>query len=245
MEKSDQEGWMQRTIQCIGPENTGRLRNARVLVAGLGGVGAYAAEHLARAGIGSLTIVDSDRLQKTNMNRQILALQSTLGKPKTQVMKERLNDINPQLDLKTVNSFLKDKQLDDVLKEEYDYVVDAIDTLSPKIFLIYHALDKGHKLVSSMGAGGKLDPAKVKACDISRTYNCRLAKMLRKKLHPLGIRSGFTAIFSPEEVPPEAVFMTPGEKNKKSNVGTISYMPAVFGCHCASVVIRELIKLRH
>lgn len=241
-EQGHTEDWKSRTLQCVGREAVERLASAHVLVVGLGGVGAWAAEQLVRAGVGELTLVDGDRVHTTNLNRQLPALHSTLGEAKTAVMGRRLKDIHPEVKLHLLQEFLKDERLEEVLDTPYDYVIDAIDTLSPKVFLIYHALQKGQRVVSSMGSGGKLYPAQVQSCDISKTYNCKLARMLRKKLHPLGVYQGFTAVYSPEEVPKEAVFLTEGEQNKKSNVGTISYMPAVFGCHCASVVIRQLIK---
>ncbi|MCD4769719.1 MAG: tRNA threonylcarbamoyladenosine dehydratase [Bacteroidales bacterium] len=234
--------WLSRTELLLGRERLEKLAAANVLVVGLGGVGAYAAEMLCRAGVGKMTIVDGDNINSTNINRQLHALTSTIGSSKTEVMADRLRDINPDLKLNTINEFIRDERMIEILDQGYDYIVDAIDTLSPKIFLIYHSMEKKIPIVSSMGAGGKLDPTRIQIADISKSYNCKLARILRKRLHKLGIRERFMAVFSPEEVPEESVILTEEEQNKKSNVGTISYMPAMFGCACASVVIRDLIS---
>ncbi len=233
--------WQKRTELLLGKESMGKLAQANVLVVGLGGVGAYAAELICRAGVGSMTIVDGDRVNETNINRQLVALNTTIGRNKTEVVAERLLDINPDLKLTLFAEFIKDERVIEIIDRGYDYIVDAIDTLSPKLFLIYHAMQKGTPVVSSMGAGGKLDPAMIEITDISKSYNCKLARTLRKRLHRLGIRKGFIAVFSPEEVPGESVEITDNEQNKRSNVGTVSYMPAAFGCACASVVIRGLL----
>jgi len=232
--------WQERTRLMLGDDALAKLHQAHVLVAGLGGVGAMAAEMLCRAGIGRLTIVDSDKVQAGNRNRQILALRSTEDQEKIHVMSARLLDINPDLNLKALNIFLKDQTIIDLLAQPFDYVVDAIDTLSPKVYFIFYALKNNHQLVSSMGAGGKLDPALVKIGDISESYQCKLAFDLRKRLRRLGVTEGFRVVFSSEPVPSETIVKTEDERNKKSNVGTISYMPSVFGCYCASVVIRNL-----
>ena len=232
--------WLSRTELLLGEERLGLLKKAHVLVAGLGGVGAYAAEQLCRAGIGEMTIIDGDCLDVTNKNRQLPALDSNIGKAKAEIMAIRFRDINPDIQLHVINDFIKDDRMIDILEmAKYDYVVDAIDTLAPKIFLIYHSLQKGYRVVSSMGAGGKMDPEQIRIADISKSYNCNLARMLRKRLHKLGVYKGVKVVFSPEEVDPEAVVLSESE-NKKSNVGTISYMPPLFGCFCASVVIRDI-----
>jgi tRNA threonylcarbamoyladenosine dehydratase len=214
-----------------------------VLVAGLGGVGGYAAEMLCRSGIGRMTIIDADQIQHSNRNRQLLALTSTVGKRKTQLMKERLLDINPDLQLTVIDEFIRDERTHEILEEPFDYVVDAIDTLSPKIFLIRQALENGLRLVSSMGAGGKTDPTLIRVADFSETYQCNLARMLRKRLKNLGVRNGFKTVFSPEIIDDAAMMPVEDEPNKKTTVGTISYMPAVFGCAVASVVIRDLMGM--
>ncbi len=233
--------WLERTELLLGKEKLNKLRQASVLVVGLGGVGAYAAEMLCRSGVGRLVIVDADRVSESNINRQLIALHSTTERLKTEVLGERLLDINPNLALKCVDRFIKDEATDELFENEhYDYVVDAIDTLAPKVNLIKAALDRGIPLVSSMGAGAKTDPTLVEIRDIAKSHHCPLAHMLRKRLHKMGIHSGFYAVFSPEPVREGAMLLCE-ETNKKSNVGTISYMPAIFGCHCASVVIRGLI----
>ncbi len=234
--------WNERTLLLLGQENLNALKKANVLVAGLGGVGAYAAEMLVRAGVGNLTIVDGDVVEESNRNRQLPALISTNGKTKTGVLSERFLDINPEINLISLNEFLRDERTVELLESQnFDYVVDCIDTLSPKVFLIYHAVQRGLKVVSSMGAGGKLDPSKVKVADISKSHDCNLARMVRKRLHRLGVRKGITVVFSPEEVSEDAIRLEQGQ-NKNSTVGTISYMPAIFGCFVASVVIRDIVS---
>ena len=235
--------WQSRTELCLGPERLKRLRSCNVLIVGLGGVGAYAAEMICRSGIGRMTVVDGDSIHSSNRNRQLPALRSTEGKPKAVVMCDRLMDINPDLDLKVIQEFIRDDRMTEVLDNGYDYVVDAIDTLSPKVYLIYHSLRRNLPLVSSMGAGGKFDPFKIRVADISETTDCNLARILRKRLHKLGISEGFTAVYSPEKVGKEKIIPSPGAKNKASVVGTISYMPAAFGIACASVVISRLAEL--
>ena len=233
--------WDERTLLLLGESNAGKLRNAKVLVVGLGGLGAYAAEMLCRAGIGNMTIIDGDVIEESNRNRQLPALVSTWKKPKVQVVAQRLLDINPDLILTVLEEYLRDERTVEVLdNQQYDYVVDCIDTLSPKTFLIYHAVQKGFKVVSSMGSGGKMDPEQVSIADISKSHDCKLARMVRKRLHRLGIRDGVTVVYSPEEVPETAIRLEQGV-NKISTVGTISYMPPVFGCYMASVVIRGLL----
>ena len=233
--------WLERTTLLLGEEKLEQLRRAHVLVVGLGGVGAYAAEMIARAGVGRMTIADADTVSATNINRQLIALHSTIGLKKSDLMAERLRDINPDIDLTVINRFIKDDETDALLDSaRFDFVVDAIDTLSPKLALIKGALDRGIPLVSSMGAGAKTDPTKMEICDISRTHHCPLAHMLRKRLHKIGIRKGFHAVFSPEPVREGAMILCE-EQNKKSNTGTISYIPALFGIGCASIVVRSLI----
>ncbi len=234
--------WLERTELLLGEEKLALLHHANVLVVGLGGVGAYAAEMIARAGVGRMTIADADTVSESNINRQLIALHSTIGREKSELMAERLRDINPEIELQVINRFIKDDETDALLdSQSFDYVVDAIDTLSPKLALIKGALDRSIPLVSSMGAGAKTDPTKMEICDIAKTHHCPLAHMLRKRLHKIGIRSGFQAVFSPEPVREGAMILC-NEQNKKSNTGTISYIPALFGIGCASVVIRGLIN---
>ena len=233
--------WQERTRLLLGDEGFEKLNSSHVLVVGLGGVGGYVAEQLTRAGIGELTIVDGDVVSQSNMNRQLLALQSTQGKPKAEVMAARLRDINPDVKLHVVSQFMKDQALIDLISQPYDFVVDAIDTVSPKVFLLYYAVQNNQRIVSCMGAGGKMHPDKIEIADIDKSHHCHLAFYIRKKLHKLGIRTGIKVVFSPEPVSKSAV-IEEGSQNKASNVGTISYMPAAFGCFCASVVINGLLE---
>lgn len=233
--------WTERTELLLGEEKLNILRNAHVLVVGLGGVGAYAAEMIARAGVGRMTIADADVVGESNINRQLLALTSTIGRNKSEVMAERLRDINPRIELTVITEYIRDEKTYELLDAaRYDYVVDCIDTLSPKVNLIAAALERGYPVVSSMGAGAKTNPTLIEVKDIGKSHHCPLAHMLRKRLHKLGIRSGFWAVFSPEPVR-EGAMIIAEETNKKSNVGTISYIPASFGCVCASVVVRDLL----
>lgn len=237
--------WLERTELLLGRKKLTTLQNKHVLIVGLGGVGAYAAEQICRAGVGEMTIVDADYVEETNLNRQLPALTSTIGKAKTAVMEERLKLINPELKLHVIHEFVRDEGTEKLLTlYPYDYVVDAIDSLAPKVFLIFSALQKNLKIISSLGAGGKTDPARVQIAEIEKTYQCKLAHALRKRLHRLGVRSGFKAVFSPEIVPESAVRIEENPAmNKLSTVGTISYMPAIFGCFAAAQVIRELVGI--
>ena len=234
--------WLARTELLIGKDKIEKLKNSHVLVAGLGGVGGYAAEAICRAGVGEMTIVDSDIVANTNKNRQLLAMKSTEGKEKIQLMADRLMDINPELKLHPLKVYLKDDKIPEILDQPYNFVVDAIDTLSPKIFFIKNCVERNLPLVSSMGSGGRLDPSQIKVADVSDSYGCQFAQVVRKKIHGWGIRSGFKVVFSPEPVPKRVVVVTDDSPNKKSTVGTISYMPAMFGLMAASVVIRDLMN---
>lgn len=234
--------WLERTELLIGSNALEKLSQKHVLIIGLGGVGAYAAEQICRAGFGALTIADGDTIHETNINRQLPALHSTINLPKAEYLGKRLLDINPYLKLTVIQEYLRDERLTALLSQRYDYVVDAIDTLSPKVFLIHDAIKFGHRIVSSMGSGGKLDPTMVRISDISESHGCPLARILRKRLHRLGIRQGVKVVYSPEEVPEKTTKPCVGEPNKKTTIGTISYMPPLFGCMIASVVIRDLLK---
>lgn len=234
------EDWKARTKLLLGEEGLMKLKTAHVLIVGLGGVGAFAAEMICRAGTGNMTIVDGDTIRSTNRNRQLLGLVSNIGSSKTEAMALRLKDINPELNLTVIQEYIKNERMIEILDRGYDYVLDAIDTLSPKVYLICHALRRKYPLVSSMGAGGKFDPAKISVSDISETTGCTLARILRKRLHRLGVREGFKAVYSPEAVDKNKVIQVEEEQNKASIAGTVSYMPAAFGIFCASVVIRDL-----
>jgi len=232
--------WISRTELLLEKEGLAKLQKAHVLVVGLGGVGAYAAEMLVRAGIGEITLIDADVVQPSNRNRQLAALCSTTHKLKVEVMTDRLLDINPKLKIHPNHLFLTADVMPSLFETKFDYVVDAIDSISPKVFLIVHTMNAKYPLISSMGAGGKLDPSKVMIDDVSNSYHCKLARMVRKKLTKFNIKTGFDVVYSPEPVKREHVIFVEGERNKKTTVGTISYMPALFGLLAASKVIREL-----
>lgn len=239
-----ENGWQQRTEILMGKEGVNALSEAKVAVIGLGGVGAYAAEMLCRAGVGSLILLDSDVVSLTNKNRQLLASDSTIGRSKCEVMSSRLKDINGAVMLTEINEYLEPDNVEQLIgKLQIDFLIDAIDTLSPKIALIKYCREKGIPLVSSMGAGAKYDATAVRLADISRSYNCPLAYILRKKLRKEGISKGFDVVFS-EELPQKDAIIPVEERNKKSMIGTVSYLPAVFGCVCAQAAIEYLIKKR-
>ena len=235
--------WMSRTQLLLGDEKIEKLMSKNVLVVGLGGVGGICAEMIARAGVGKMTIIDADTVDVSNTNRQIPALHSTSGKLKSEVMAARLKDINPNLDLTMLSVFIQEEITIDLLEtNRFDYAVDCIDTLSPKVHFIKACLDRKIPIVSSLGAGGKVDPAQVVITDISKTHQCNLAKYVRKKLHEVGIRTGLKVVFSAEPVEQERIIVTEKAFPKKSIIGTVSYMPAIFGCMVASVVIRDLFE---
>lgn len=235
------EHWTDRTSLLLGETNLEKLKKSHVLVVGLGGVGAYATESLARSGIGKLTIVDGDAVSVTNINRQLPALTSTIGLSKAELIKTRIRDINPEVEVVALHEYLKDDRMVEVLEmANYDYVVDAIDTLAPKVFLTYHTLKRNIPIVCSMGAGGRTDPTKLTISDVKDSFNDKLAFYFRKRLHRMGIRTGFQVVFSSEKPAQDAILHVEGEENQKSVRGSISYMPALFGLFCASVVIRDL-----
>lgn len=233
--------WMARTKLLMGDEKLLKIINSNVLVVGLGGVGAVAAEMICRAGVSKMTIVDADIVEPSNRNRQLPALFSTHNILKSEVMAQRLKDINPDIELTVISEYLVDDNIDAILDaQNYDYAVDAIDTLSPKVNFIVKCKERRIPLISSMGAGGRTDPSKVRIADLTESFNCHLAKDVRKKLNKLRISKGVKVVFSPELPDKSKLILTPNETKKKSVIGTISYMPAVFGCTLASVVIRNL-----
>lgn len=230
-----------RTELLLQPEGVAHLKSAHVLVVGLGGVGGYAAEQLCRAGVGHLTIVDGDCVGETNLNRQIIALRSTVGQPKARLFQDRFRDINPDCRVDAIQEFIRDDRMVDLLEaDRYDCVVDCIDTLAPKVFLLYHSHRLGYPTVSSMGSGGKLDPSQVHSCDIAQSNTCPLAAMVRKRLHHLGVYSGIRVVFSTEKIPPHAMFEDRSD-NHLTTIGTISYMPPLFGCFMAAEVVKILL----
>ena len=226
----------------LGAEAMAQLQQAHVLVAGLGGVGAIAAEMLARAGVGELTVADADRVQPSNINRQLIALRSTLHRPKVDVLAERLLDINPDLRIHRVHQFLADELLVTLASANYSAVIDAIDTLSPKVFLIKIALEHGNRVISSMGAGARLDPTKITAGPFWAVEHCRLASTMRKRFRRIGFVEDFTAVYSTELATAQAVVHNESERNKKSSVGSISYITCIFGAMVAGEAIRAIIQ---
>lgn len=238
-----QKNWLERTELLIKEDGTEKLQKANVLVIGLGGVGSFAAEFLARAGVGKMTIVDGDIVDITNINRQLPALHSTIGQPKVELVGNRLLDINPNLELNKINEFLNPDRMGEVIdSQKFNYILDCIDSVTPKITLIKMAKRKRVKIVSCMGAGGKMDPSKVMVRDISKTYNCFLAKNVRKRLKKDNINKGIRCVFSNEIQDENSLKMTDGTNYKRSFYGTISYVPALFGLYAASEVIQYLMK---
>ncbi len=235
--------WLERTELLIGEDKTQRLKSSSVLIIGLGGVGSYAAEFICRSGVGTLTIIDGDVVDPTNKNRQLPALTSTVGMSKAKIMESRMLDINPNLQLTVIDSFQKPEDTIALIKgNRFDYVMDCIDSVSPKLYLIKTCYELNQRFISSMGAGGKLDASAVTISDISETYNCRFAKILRKRLKKMNIHSGFKVVFNNAELIRESLRLTDGSNYKKSFYGTISYMPALFGLRMASEVIQDLIS---
>ena len=236
------ECWTDRTELLIGKEKMQRLRDAHVLVVGVGGVGAYAAEMLCRAGVGEMTIIDADTVNPTNINRQLPATHSTVGQPKVEVLAQRFRDINPDIKLHALPMYLKEEEVGNLLDNTtpLSFIVDAIDTIAPKCALISEALRRGIPIVSSMGAGAKSDITQIRFADLWDTYHCGLAKAVRTRLKKEGLRKSLPVVFSTEQADRKAVITVEGEQNKKSTAGTVSYMPAVFGCYLAEYVIRKL-----
>ena len=231
--------WQERTELLIGEEKLSKLRKSKILICGLGGVGGAAAELLARSGIGNLCIIDADSISETNINRQLIATHNNIGEDKSEAYRKRLIAINPEIKLDVRKLFLREEILEETLLEDWDFVIDAIDTLSPKIDLIRICYENKIPLISSMGSGGKTDPSQVKIADIDKSYNCNLARILRKKLHRLNIYKGVEVVFSSEKIEKSAI-VEEDSQNKISNVGTISYMPVIFGCNCAYAAIRKI-----
>lgn len=243
--------WTDRTALLLGEDKMRRLQEAHVLIVGVGGVGAYAAEMLCRAGVGEMTIVDADTVQPTNINRQLPATHSTIGRPKVEVLAERFRDINPDIRLHALPMYLKEEEVASLLDGtlncqlsiancQFNIIVDAIDTIAPKCALIAEAMHRGIPIVSSMGAGAKSDITQIRFADLWDTYHCGLAKAVRTRLKKAGIRKSLPVVFSTEQADRRAIITVDDERNKKSTAGTISYMPAVFGCYLAEYVIRHL-----
>jgi tRNA threonylcarbamoyladenosine dehydratase len=234
--------WLSRSELLIGPEGIDKLQKSHVLVVGLGGVGSFAAEFIARSGVGRMTIVDGDVVDPTNRNRQLPALATNHGVSKAQIMSERLLAINPALELTSVEQFLSPEEAKKLLETtKFDYVMDCIDSVTPKVTLLKTAYDLGFKIASSMGAGGKMDPTQIRTADLLNTRECYLASLVRKRIRKMGVGKGIKAVFSLEKVKDESLILTDGSNFKKSAYGTISYLPAAFGGVVASIVIRDLL----
>ena len=236
--------WLSRTSLLIGEEALRHLTKQHVMVVGLGGVGSFAAEFIARSGIGRMTIIDGDVVDPTNRNRQLPALSTNHGVSKAEIMADRLRAINPEIQLEVVKSFVTPEMVVEQLSRRPDYIIDAIDSITPKITFLKLAYEMQLPLVSSMGAGAKLDPTRLQVVDISETYMCPFAQQIRKNLKNHNIKKGIKVVFSPENPIKESLMLTDGKNFKKSAYGTISYLPAVFGAVAASVVIRDLIKMK-
>ncbi len=235
--------WLSRTQLLVGEQKLKTLIHSHVLVVGLGGVGSFAAEFIARAGVGKMTLVDGDTVDPSNRNRQLPALSTNHGMLKADIMEARLKAINPEIELRIVKDFMHPEKMLELLAPRYDYVVDAIDSLMPKLKLLSTAYYNNQRIVSSMGAGGKLDPTRIRVADLSQTYQDKLAFYVRKRLRKAHIYSGIKAVFSPEPNVPGSLMFTDGNNFKRSAFGTISYLPAAFGGVCASVVLRDLLEM--
>jgi tRNA threonylcarbamoyladenosine dehydratase len=234
--------WMERTALLVGEEGINKLIQAHVLIVGLGGVGSYAAEAIARSGVGTMTIIDGDTVDPTNRNRQLQALTSTHGQNKARLMGERIQLINPDITVHIVDQFKNPDEMKEFMKQQFTYVIDAIDSITPKLYLLESAYLNQQRIVSSMGAGGKMDPTKIEVVDISKTHHCTMAQHIRKQLRYMKIYKGIKAVFSSEPPAKHSLMTTDGSRFKKSAYGTISYLPAAFGLTCASVVIRDILE---
>lgn len=234
----------ERTAILLGAAGLERLRGARILLAGLGGVGGAAAEALARAGVGHLTLLDHDIVAPSNLNRQIIALHSTLGRGKTQVMAERLRDINPVIDLDLRARFLRPEDAPQLLAEQgYDYVIDCIDSIACKAALVLAAQQAGRAVISSMGAGGRIDPTRIHVARLNQTAGCGLAREMRKTLKRLGGRLNYPVVYSDEQAVKGLAHQPVGDPpgRPRSVNGTISYLPALFGFTLAGYVVKDLL----
>lgn len=236
--------WLERTELLVGPEALNRVLGAHVLVVGLGGVGSFAAEFLARAGVGRLTLVDGDVVDPTNRNRQLQALSSTHGQKKAWLMRDRVLDINPDCQVTAIDRFLDPEAMRELLRSaQVNYALDCIDSVQPKLNFISTALSEKIPFISSMGAGGRLDPSKIEIAKLENSYNCPFAKHIRKRLiREYGIRKGFHVVFSSELANKDSVRLTDGSNFKKSFYGTSAWIPAAFGLHAASFAVRQLMN---
>lgn len=236
--------WLERTELIVGAEKIEQLKNAHVLIVGLGGIGSFAGEFIARAGVGTITLIDGDAFDITNKNRQLTALDSTIGRNKAVVLAERIRDINPDVKLNVVEEFVLPERVWTLL-EEYkpEYVMDCIDSVTPKLTWLIACKRLKIKIISHLGAGGKMDPSKVQVLKLNKTYNCKLAAHLKKRLKREKVQfDSIKAVFSSELQIKSSLKLTDGSNYKKSFYGTVSYMPALFGLMGAAEVIRYLSK---
>lgn len=230
-----------RTKMLINEEGIEKLKNKKVAVFGVGGVGGFALEALCRAGIGNLVIIDFDTVDVTNINRQIIALHSTIGKSKVEVFKNRLLDINPNLNLEVHNVFFDETLVDELIRNDYDYIIDAIDSVKSKIALIKNSIKKDIKIISSMGMGNKLNPEKIEITDIYKTRNCPLARIIRKEMKVSRIKK-LKVVYS-TELPIDIDKEQARKLNDgKLSPGSISFVPSVGGLMMASYVVRDLLS---
>lgn len=231
----------ERTEILLGKKQLEKFAQTHVFLAGVGGVGSYVAEALTRAGIGKITILDADAVTESNINRQLLALHSNIGRPKVEVMKERMVDINPNCQVRTIRTFIRKESIHEVFDQPYDVVVDAIDVFNPKLGLLTYAYQNGFRVYSSLGAGNKMDPTKIQSGDLFTSQRCRLGKVLRKKLRQEGITKGITAVWSTEDARPPK----PADPDDEFGIpinGTISTIPSIFGLTLAGLVLRDLVQ---
>lgn len=231
-----------RTSLLLGDDSFNTLVSARVLLVGVGGVGSYAAEALARAGLGSLTLIDGDVVQASNINRQLHALTTTIGQPKVAVMAERLQQINPSLRIIPLQLVVTPENIPQLLAEPYDLVLDAIDSFDAKLALISGCVERDIPVIASMGAAGKLDPARVRCADLAESQGCRLARKLRKLLRREGITNGVRVIYSDEAFTSHGFGEKEPEGDARRPMGSISYLPAMFGLQLAAEAVRLLLK---
>lgn len=234
--------FLERSLLLIKEDGIEKLANSHVLIVGVGGVGSYAAEAICRAGIGKITLIDGDVVQKSNINRQLPALHSTIDEAKVEIMQKRLLDINPNADIQVLQQFIMPEDVEKVIPKDVDFLMDCIDSITPKITTIIHCKKNKIPFISSMGAGGKMDPSRIKIADINDTRDCYFSRDIRKRLRKEKFSYGVKVVYSDEPVSKTTMALSPDTMFKKSFYGTISYMPAIFGMTMASYVIRKIIN---
>jgi tRNA A37 threonylcarbamoyladenosine dehydratase len=234
--------FLERSLLLIKEDGIQKLAKSHVLIVGVGGVGSYAAEAICRAGVGKITLIDGDVVQKSNINRQLPALHSTIDEAKVEIMRKRLLDINPNAEIQVLQQFIMPEAVEQVIPKDVDFVLDCIDSITPKITLIIHCKKNKIRFISSMGAGGKMDPSRIKIADINDTRDCFFSRDIRKRLRKEKFSYGVKVVYSDEPVSKSTMALSPDTMFKKSFYGTISYMPAMFGMTMASFVIRKIIN---